>query len=159
MPKNIGSIKTWSAKIIMSTLLFFLLQVMVCGWWLVDFDPSWVFCDCNNDWRQRKTQLWRQLLNLRVLMFVKSVVKVICFKNLIPFADVMLGSQAMKYVNRGQARMLSWRREKHSKWYHHWNTLLCGCFSNNRKISELVSYFTFTCFLKTNETFQLWYYL
>ena len=32
-----------------------------------------VACDLN-DWRQRKTQLWRQLLNLKVRMFVKCVV-------------------------------------------------------------------------------------
>ena len=129
---------------------------MVCDWWLVDFDPSCVFCDCNNDWRQRKTQLWRRLLNLRVRILVKSAVKMICFKNLILrtfFADVMLGSHAMKYVNRGQAQMLSWRWEKHPKRYHHWNILLCWCFSNNIKISVLMSYFTFTCFLKTSETF------
>ena len=42
-------------------------------------------------------------------MFVKSAVKII-FLNLIlrnVFADVMLGSHAMKKVNQGQARMLS----------------------------------------------------
>ena len=50
------------------------------------------------------------LLNLRVRILVKSAVKMICFKNLILrtfFADVKLGSPAMKYVNRGQAQMLS----------------------------------------------------
>ena len=30
--------------------------------------------DRNYDWRQRKTQLWRRLLNFRVRMFVKSAV-------------------------------------------------------------------------------------
>ena len=30
--------------------------------------------DRNYDWRQRKTQLWRSLLNFRVRMFVKSAV-------------------------------------------------------------------------------------
>ena len=34
-----------------------------------------IACDRNYDWRQRKTQLWRQLLNFRVRMFVKSAVK------------------------------------------------------------------------------------
>ena len=33
-----------------------------------------VACDRNYDWRQRKTQLWRRLLNFRVRMFVKSAV-------------------------------------------------------------------------------------
>ena len=56
---------------------------MVCDLWLVDFDPLWCFgvsrfvaCDCNNyyDWCQRKTQLWKQVLNFRVRMFVKSAV-------------------------------------------------------------------------------------
>ena len=32
-------------------------------------------CDRNYDWPQRKMQLWRWLLNFRVRMFVKSVVK------------------------------------------------------------------------------------
>ena len=45
------------------------------GLCLVAFDPFCVFCDCNYDWRQRKTQLWRRLLNLRVRMFVKSAVR------------------------------------------------------------------------------------
>ena len=30
-----------------------------------------VACDRNYDWRQRKTQVWRKLLNFRVRMFVK----------------------------------------------------------------------------------------
>ena len=36
----------------------------------------WVFvaCDRNYDWRQRKTQLWRRLLNFRVRVFVKRAV-------------------------------------------------------------------------------------
>ena len=57
---------------------------MVCDLWLVDFDPFCVFlcfkvrCLCRNyDWRQRKTQLWRQPLNFRVRMFVKSAVKLV----------------------------------------------------------------------------------
>ena len=29
-------------------------------------------CDCNYDWRQRKTQLWRRILNFRVSIFVKN---------------------------------------------------------------------------------------
>ena len=31
-------------------------------------------CDCNYDWQQQKTQLWRRLLNFRVCMFMKSAV-------------------------------------------------------------------------------------
>ena len=49
----------------------------------------------------------------------------------------------MKYVNRGQARMLSWRREKHAKWYHHWNILLCWCFSKNINIFRINALFHF----------------
>ena len=41
---------------------------MVCDWWLVA-------CDRNYDWPQRKTQLWRRLMNLRVRMFVKGAVQ------------------------------------------------------------------------------------
>ena len=52
-------------------------------------------------------------------------------------ANVLLGSHLMKYVNRGQARMLSWRREKHAKWYHHWNILLCWCFYKYFRINRL----------------------
>ena len=48
-------------------------------WWIlihfVCFCVSrFVACDCNYDWRPRKTQLWRRLLNCRVRVFVKSVV-------------------------------------------------------------------------------------
>ena len=37
-----------------------------------------VACDRYYDWRQRKTQLWRWLLKLRVRMFVKSAAKSQC---------------------------------------------------------------------------------
>ena len=52
---------------------------MICDWWIsirfVCFCVSrFVACDRNYDWRQRKTQLWRRLLNFRVRMFVKSAV-------------------------------------------------------------------------------------
>ena len=53
---------------------------MVCDLWLVDFDfvcfcvSRFVACDHNYGWRQRKTQLWRRLMNFRVRIFVKSVV-------------------------------------------------------------------------------------
>ena len=52
---------------------------MVCDWWIwirfVCFCVSrFVACDRNYDRRQRKTQLWRRLLNFRVRMFVKSAV-------------------------------------------------------------------------------------
>ena len=52
---------------------------MVCDLWLVDFDfvcfcvSRFVACDRNYGWWQRKTQLWRRLMNFRVRMFVKSV--------------------------------------------------------------------------------------
>ena len=48
-------------------------KVMVCDWlfirsaWCVNFCGSrLIACDCNYDWWQQKTQLWRRLLNLRV---------------------------------------------------------------------------------------------
>ena len=52
---------------------------VICDWWIsicfVCFYVSrFVACDRNYDWRQRKTQLWRRLLNFRVRMFVKSAV-------------------------------------------------------------------------------------
>ena len=63
------------------TLLQRVQKVMygICHWWIsIRFGcfcvSRFVACDRNYDWRQRKTQLWRQLLNLRVRMFVKSVV-------------------------------------------------------------------------------------
>ena len=55
---------------------------MICDWWIsirfVCFYVSrFVACGRNYDWRQRKTQLWRRPLNLRVRMFVKSAVKLV----------------------------------------------------------------------------------
>ena len=52
---------------------------MICDWWIsigfVCFCVSrFVACDRNYDRRQRKTQLWRRLLNFRVRMFVKSAI-------------------------------------------------------------------------------------
>ena len=52
---------------------------MIGDWWIsirfVCFCVSrFVACDRNYDRRQRKTQLWRRLLNFRVRMFVKSAV-------------------------------------------------------------------------------------
>ena len=43
---------------------------MICDWCVSRF----VACDRNCDWWQRKTQLWRQLLNFGIRMFVKSAV-------------------------------------------------------------------------------------
>ena len=53
---------------------------MICHWWIsicfLCFCVSrFVACDRNYDWRQRKTQLWKRLLNFRVRMFVKGAVK------------------------------------------------------------------------------------
>ena len=53
---------------------------MISDWWIsIRFVcvcvSRFVACDRNYDWRQRKTQLWRRLLNFRVRMFVKSAVK------------------------------------------------------------------------------------
>ena len=53
--------------------------VLICDWWIsmrfVCFCVSrFVACDRNYHWRQRKTQLWRRLLNFGVRMFVKSAV-------------------------------------------------------------------------------------
>ena len=58
-------------------------RFLICDWWIsirfVCFCVSmFVACDRNYDWRQRKTQLWRWLLNFRVRMFVKSVVTCNC---------------------------------------------------------------------------------
>ena len=61
------------------TLLKRVQKVMVCDLWLVDLDPflwvpssKFVACDRNYDWRQRKTQLWRRVLNFRVLWLISS---------------------------------------------------------------------------------------
>ena len=63
------------------TLLQRVQKVMygICHWWIsICFGcfcvSRLVACDRNYDWRQRKTQLWRRLLNFRVRMFVKSAV-------------------------------------------------------------------------------------
>ena len=50
---------------------------VICDWWIsirfVCFCVSrFVACDRNYDWRQRKTQSWRRLLNFRVRVFMKS---------------------------------------------------------------------------------------
>ena len=55
-------------------------RFVICDWWIsirfVCFCVSrFIACDRNYDWRQQKTQLWRQLLNFKVRMFVKSVVR------------------------------------------------------------------------------------
>ena len=52
---------------------------VICDWWIsirfVHFCVArFAACDRNYDWQQRKTQLWRRLLNFRVCMFVKSAV-------------------------------------------------------------------------------------
>ena len=55
------------------------------GWWFVIGGFRSVLCVSvsfkgrNYDWRQRKTQLWRRVLNFRVRMFVKSAV-IHCFE-------------------------------------------------------------------------------
>ena len=60
------------------TLLKRVQKVMVCDLWLVDLDPflwvpsKFVAYDRNYDWRQRKTQLWRRVLNFRVLWLISS---------------------------------------------------------------------------------------
>ena len=65
------------------TLLKQVQKVMVCDLWLVDFDLFCLFLcfkvhclwSYYHDWGLRKMQLWRQLLNFRVHMFVKSSVR------------------------------------------------------------------------------------
>ena len=50
-------------------------KVIVCHWWLLDLDPFCAFMcfevrclhDRNYDWRQRKTQSWRRIVNFRVM--------------------------------------------------------------------------------------------
>ena len=58
-------------------------RVMVCDckWWIsmqfVCFCVSrFVACDCNYDWQQWRTPLWRRLLNFTGCMFLKSAVTV-----------------------------------------------------------------------------------
>ena len=51
---------------------------VICGFRSVLCVSRFVACDRNNDWRQRKTQLWRWLLKFRVRMFVKSAAKSQC---------------------------------------------------------------------------------
>ena len=63
---------------------------VICDWWIlirfVCFCVSrFVACDRNYDWRQRKTQLWRRLLNFRVRVFVKSAVIVKIISNQSPW--------------------------------------------------------------------------
>ena len=41
-----------------------------------------VACDRNYEWRQRKTQLCRRLLNFKVRMFVKSAVNIYSYKKI-----------------------------------------------------------------------------
>ena len=54
-------------------------QKVICDWWIsirfVSFCVlRFVASDRNYDWRQRKTQLWRRLLNFRIRKSVKSAV-------------------------------------------------------------------------------------
>ena len=62
------------------SLLKWAQEVIVHDWWIsirfVCFCvPGFISCARNCDWRQRKTQLWRRLLNFRVRVFLKSAVK------------------------------------------------------------------------------------
>ena len=62
------------------TLLKWAQEVIAHDWWIsirfVCFCvPGFISCARNCDWRQRKTQLWRRLLNFRVRVFLKSAVK------------------------------------------------------------------------------------
>ena len=68
-------------------------KFVICDWWIsihfVCFCVSrFVACDRNYDWRQRKTQLWRRLLNFRVRMFVKSAVSPVVKKTVSFFLNV-----------------------------------------------------------------------
>ena len=47
------------------------------SWFVIFCDSRFIACDRNNyyNWRQLKTQLWRQLFVSRVCVFVKSTVK------------------------------------------------------------------------------------
>ena len=79
----------------------------LCDWWIsirsLCFCVSrFVVCDHNYDWRQQKTQLWRQLLNFRVRMFVKSAVKkrnIQKIPQLIPFLSTAHRSSARNVKN------------------------------------------------------------
>ena len=62
------------------SLLKWAQEVIVHDWWIsIPFVcfcvPGFISCARNCDWRQRKTQLWRRLLNFRVRVFLKSAVK------------------------------------------------------------------------------------
>ena len=62
------------------SLLKWAQEVIVHDWWIsIPFVcfcvPGFISCARNCDWRLRKTQLWRRLLNFRVRVFLKSAVK------------------------------------------------------------------------------------
>ena len=54
-------------------------RFVICDWWIsirfvCFFVSRFIACDRNDDWRQRKTRLWRRLLNFRIRVIVKSAV-------------------------------------------------------------------------------------
>ena len=52
--------RTWRVqKVVVCDWLFSIRFVRFCG-------SRLIACDCNYDWRQQKTQLWRRIFNLRV---------------------------------------------------------------------------------------------
>ena len=74
------------------------------GWWFVIGGFRSVLCVSvsfkgrNYDWRQRKTQLWRRLLNFRVRMFVKSAVTSFWYGGPGELRNVLFGCQVMIFV-------------------------------------------------------------
>ena len=85
------------------TLLQRVQKVMygICHWWIsICFGcfcvSRFVACDRNYDWRQRKTQLWRRLLNFRVRMFVKSAEEKICIPKKQPELNDLRQTELLK---------------------------------------------------------------
>ena len=91
---------------------------MVCDWWIsirfVCFCVSrFVACDCNYDWRQRKMQLRRRLLNF--CMFVKSAVK-----------------KYLNKINRYIQKAIPWQIHQNN---HHFN-IMKGCNNDHHKYKQ-----------------------
>ena len=75
---------------------------VICDWWIsirfVCFCVSRLLAwDRSYDWRQRKTQSWRRLLNFSVRMFVKSAV--IHYESLFPSQPFCLVTQRSSPIN------------------------------------------------------------
>ena len=103
------------------SLLKWAQEVIVHDWWIsirfVCFCvPGFISCARNCDWRQRKTQLWRRLLNFRVRVFLKSAVKF--SKKLLHYVKVTVSCPtnvsrsffSKHYIKRYKQQKLTWRK-------------------------------------------------